>query len=232
MELLQALTHEIRTPLTTIRTLVRSLLKRSQLAESVLKRLEAIDQECTEQINRMELIFRAAELETQATPSTPTGLTSIALENLLHQSIPYWQKQAQRRNVQFDLVLPSKLPTVVGNSHLLHQVLAGLMEKCIRSLPNGGQIRLEVATAGSQLKLEFRTQRERADRPLKALGNLLMFQPETGNLSLNWEVTKNLFQAMGGKLIVRQRLLQGEILTVFLPLDSADAEAQAFPLTQ
>ena len=56
------------------------------------------------------------------------------------------------------------------------------------------------------------------NNPLKALGNLLMFQPETGSLTLNLDVTKNLFQALGGKLIVRQKPEFGEVLTVFLPL--------------
>jgi signal transduction histidine kinase len=47
---------------------------------------------------------------------------------------------------------------------------------------------------------------------------LLTFQPETGNLSLNLNVTKNLFQLLGGKLVVRQSPQQGEVLTIFLPL--------------
>jgi hypothetical protein len=32
------------------------------------------------------------------------------------------------------------------------------------------------------------------------------------------DVTKNLFNALGGKLIVRQRAHQEEVLTIFLPL--------------
>ena len=57
VELIQALTHEIRTPLTTIRTMTRLLLRQPDLAPRVLTRLSAIDRECTEQINRMELIL-------------------------------------------------------------------------------------------------------------------------------------------------------------------------------
>ena len=45
-----------------------------------------------------------------------------------------------------------------------------------------------------------------------------MLQPETGNLSLSMAVTKNLFQALGGKLIVREHPQEGEVLTIFLPL--------------
>jgi len=59
---------------------------------------------------------------------------------------------------------------------------------------------------------------------LRSLGQLLMFQPETGTLSLNLAVTKSLFQALGGKLIVRDRPQQGEVMTVFLPLEMSSME--------
>lgn len=99
MELLQALTHEVRTPLTTIRTLTKLLLKRQQdFKPKVVQRLQTIDRECTEQIERMELIFRAAEFE-----STPTAkaveLVPFSLEQVFHQNIPRWQEKAKRRNV-------------------------------------------------------------------------------------------------------------------------------------
>lgn len=218
IELLQALTHEIRTPLTTIRTLTRLLLKRAQLTPDVVQRLEVIDQECTEQIDRMELIFRAAELETKPRKQQEVQLTSISLEQVLQQSIPRWKKQAQRRNVMLDFILPQKLPQIVSDPAMLDQVLTGLMEKFTRSLPTGGKIEVQVTTAGSQLKLQFLSEYVDQENPLKALGQLLMFQPETGSLTLNMNVTKNLFNALGGKLIVRQRPQQGEILTIFLPL--------------
>ncbi|MGQ4650496.1 histidine kinase dimerization/phospho-acceptor domain-containing protein [Lyngbya aestuarii] len=231
IELLQALTHEIRTPLTTIRTLTKLLLKRRDLAPEVIRRLEIIDHECTEQINRMELIFRAVELETAVFREVPVNLTSISLAQVFENSIPRWQKQAQRRNLTLDVVLPQKLPAVVSNPNLLDQVLTGLMENFTRSIPAGGQIQLQVIPAGNQLKLQFQSHADpsKIGKPveakdstcptLKSIGQLLMLQPETGSLSLNLDVTKNLFQALGGKLIVRQRPQAGEVMTIFLPLE-------------
>ncbi|MEB3198906.1 MAG: histidine kinase dimerization/phospho-acceptor domain-containing protein, partial [Synechococcaceae cyanobacterium] len=46
LALLEALTHEVRTPLATIRTLIRSLLRRRELTPLVRQRLEQIDSEC------------------------------------------------------------------------------------------------------------------------------------------------------------------------------------------
>ena len=223
VELLQALTHEVRTPLTTIRMLTRLLLKRKDLGSDVLKRLRVIDQECTEQINRMELIFQATELEGKNKQGV--HLTPIPLEDLFTKSIPYWKKQAKRRNVELDVMLPEQLPTVISSPELLTQVLTGLMENFTARLPSGGKMKIQVTTAGSQIKLQLLSQtastpkssQDRGPSKGKSIGQLLTLQPETGSLSLNLNVTKNLFEALGGKLTVRQRAEMGEVLTVFLP---------------
>lgn len=229
VEFLQAFAHEVRTPLTTIRTMTRLLLKRRDLPANVISRLEIIDHECTEQINRMELLFKAAELQTSTCfRSTHTQLTPMSLDQVLQQSIPRWQQAANRRNLTLDVVLPQHLPTVVSNPNMLDQALTGLMENFTRSLPPGSHIQVHVIPAGDQLKLQLSPQLQCQDTskaptaklPIrKALGQLLMFQPETGTISLNIAATKHLFQAIGGKLIVRQRPHDGEVLTIFLPLE-------------
>lgn len=220
IQLLKALAHEIRTPLTTIRTLTKLLLKkRRQLGEEVTHRLESIEQECNEQINRMELIFRAIELETQTqNPASGLQLIPISLEQLLRQSIPRWQKQASRRNVILDVMLPKSMPHVVSDPSMLEQALGGLMESFTRSLPTGGEIKVQVTTAGNQLKLQLLSKNQDHHHWFESLGQLLMLQPETGSISLNWDVTKNIFAALGCKFTVRQRPQEGDVFTIFLPL--------------
>jgi signal transduction histidine kinase len=235
VELLQAIAHEVRTPLATIRTLTRLLLKRRQFDPDVVrKRLEMIDQECTTQIDRFNLIFKAVELEVsqqqaksqKSHQKPPIQLTPLSLGNVFNNSVPRWQKQATQRNHTLDVNLPPNLPAVVSDPTMLDQVLSGLIENFSRSLPSGSHIQMGVSLAGNQLKLQLESLAENNNHqggvtpksPLKSIGPLLMFQPETGCLSLNMSVTKNLFQALGGKLVVRQRSKQGKVMTIFLPL--------------
>jgi hypothetical protein len=228
VELLQAFAHEVRTPLTTIRMMTRLLLKRRDLPVNVISRLEVIDHECTEQIDRMELLFKAAELENLSQPSkfANSQLTPMCLDEVLQQSIPRWELAATRRNLTLNVVLPKQLPTVVSNPAMLDRVLTGLIENFTRSLPSGSCIQVQVIPAGDQLKLQLSPQfdcegkSQTKTAPIRqSLGQLLMFQPETGVISLNMTATKHLFQAIGGKLIVRQRPQNGEVLTIFLPLE-------------
>ena len=231
-ELLQAMAHEIRTPLTTIRTLTRSLLRRKDVSAEIRKRLSRIDQECTQQIDRFNLIFQAVELETTQSDRLRSSLTPIALNQIFQDSIPRWQQQAQRRNVSLDVTLPPNLPRITSDPALLNQVLTGVVEWFTQCLPAQSHIQMRVMLAGHQLKLQFAAESNIMDepsdsseagrKPLKSLGQLLMVAPETGGLSLNLDATKNLFHFLGGKLTVRQKPQQGEVLTVFLPLDTRE----------
>lgn len=228
-DLLKAMAHEIRTPLTTIRTYTRSLLKRDDLDPKVIKRLNNIDRECTQQIDRFSLIFRAVELEA-ASQSLKSPLSAIALHQVFQDAIPQWQQAAQRRNLSLEVGLPPELPMVASDPTMLQHVLTGLVELFTHSVSPGSHIQLHVVHVGDQLKLQFQSQidLEQADSSqsyappaLQSLGHLLMFQPETGGLSLNLEATKNLFHALGAKLTVRERSNQSTTWTVFLPLEAS-----------
>ena len=230
--LLKAMAHEIRTPLTTIRTYTRSLLRRKDLDSQIIKRLQSIDRECTQQIDRFSLIFRAVELEaaSQSPKSPKSPLSAIALHEVFQEAIPQWQKAAQRRNISLEVGLPPALPMVASDPTMLQHVLTGLVELFTHSVTPGSYIQLHVANAGEKLKLQFQSHVDPnqpnqasscAPPPLQSLGHLLMFQPDTGGLSLNLEATKNLFNALGAKLTVRERSNQGTTWTVYLPLESS-----------
>lgn len=234
-EFLKAMAHEIRTPLTTIRTYTRSLLNRDDLDDKVIKRLNSIDRECTQQIDRFSLIFKAVELEA-ASQSLRSPLSAIALHQVFQEAIPQWQQAAQRRNLSLEVGLPPDLPMVASDPTMLQHVLTGLVELFTHSVSPGSDIRLHVLHAGETLKLQFQSRVDPNQPqsqpicapPLKSLGHLLMFQPETGGLSLNLEATKSLFEALGAKLTVRERSSQGTTWTVFLPLKTSGL--QSYPI--
>lgn len=57
----------------------------------------------------MELIFKAVELESKSSALNDSiHLVPTSLENILNQTIPTWQKQAQRRNIILDVIIPKK----------------------------------------------------------------------------------------------------------------------------
>lgn len=229
LELLSALAHEVRTPLTTIQTLVKILLRRKTLAEDLRPWVEQIERECSDQIERFGLIFRAVEFETTQSHHSKVMLTKTPLKDAIDHCIPRWQKQASRRNLKLEIVLPQNMPQVVSDPSLLERILTSTIEHFTNQLPVGSNVRIEMQPAGNQLKLQLKSSASIdaktpansafVSSPLKAIGQLLTFQPETGSISLNLAVTKNIFQALGGKLTVRTRPQNGDVVTIFLPLE-------------
>jgi signal transduction histidine kinase len=150
---LEALTHEVRTPLATIRTLIRSLLRRSDLPALVRQRLHAIDGECSEQIDRFGLIFHAAELQRLPRSEQPLARTDLA--QLLIRLEELWQQQLQRRGLQLELDIAPGLPPVLSDPSRLETMLGGLVDRFSRRLPGGTTVQISLQPAGSRLKLRL-----------------------------------------------------------------------------
>ena len=219
LSLLEAIAHEVRTPLSTIRTLIRSLLRRNDLPETAIKRLQMIDTECSEQIDRFGLIFQAAELQRQ--PESPSVLAQTDLGSMIGLLTPSWEQQLQRRGIELSLAIASNLSPVLSDPSRLEPMLGGLVDRCSRGLPSGSQLVLTLQPAGARLKLQLHGQSpaergEVADspEPIAELGPVLSWNPDTGSLQLSQTATRRLLARLGGRLT--QRRDRG--LTVFFPL--------------
>ena len=222
--LLEALSHEVRTPLATIRTLIRSLIRRRDLPSVVMKRLRQIDVECSEQIDRFGLIFHAAELQRQPQPS---NLARTDLAQILESLEPAWTNQLERRGIELKLDLEAGLPLVLSDPRRLEPMLGGLIDRASRGLPAGSGLTLLLGAAGARLKLEILAQppsRETGPSELTGqepsqtakVGAVLSWDPSTGSLQLSQQATRQLLASLGGRY--RQR--EDRNLTVFFPVAS------------
>jgi hypothetical protein len=173
LSLLEAIAHEVRTPLATIRTLIRSLLRRNDLPETAIKRLEMIDTECSEQIDRFGLIFQAAELQRQ--PEGPSVLAQTDLGSMISLLTPSWEQQLGRRGIELTLSIASNLPSVLSDPSRLEPMLGGLggslqsrpsQWKPARSHPSTRWSSSQVATARPKSCRTWRRARQsRTNRP-------------------------------------------------------------------
>jgi signal transduction histidine kinase len=228
LALLEALTHEVRTPLATIRTLIRSLLRRRELPPLVRQRLEQIDGECSEQIDRFGLIFLAAELQRQPGSGQPLSASELArtdLSHLLSELEEIWRRQLARRDLSLLLTIAPDLPPVLSDPSRLETMLGGLIDRFGRSLRAGSEVRLSLQPAGPRLKLQLSSS-DHAGRDDGAdggardgtgtdlVGPVLSWNPATGSLQLSHQATRQLFHRLGGRLTERG----GSSLTVFFPL--------------
>ena len=221
-KLLEAISHEVRTPLTTIKTLISSTLKKYDMDEKIKSRLIQIDNECTEQIDRFGLIFNAAEL-VSGDFSPPQSLASINLGEILKNLSPYWEAQLERKGIALKLDIPKELPEILSNSEKIELMLGGLIDKNTRGLKEGSTLILELRPAGQKVKLQLYVQKDNSDVREKNsksdgsdLGPVLNWNPQTGSLQISQAATQKLLASLGGH--VTQRRDTG--LTVFFPIST------------
>ena len=218
-KMLEAISHEVRTPLATIKTLISSTLRKYTMDQTIRSRLIEIDNECTEQIDRFGLIFNAAELvNSESSPSQQ--LTGIDLGGILNKLSPNWINQLRRRGIILKLDIPDELPDILSNSEKLEIMLRGLIDKNTRGLKEGSILTLELRPAGQKLKLQLIVQTENLDSKKNYkldgsdIGPVLNWNPQTGSLQLSQSATQKLLASLGGR--VTQRKDSG--LTVFFPI--------------
>ena len=223
-KLLQAISHEVRTPLATIRTLISSTLRKYNMDESMRSRLIQIDNECNEQIDRFGLIFNAAELVSNEI-SPANQLARINLGEILYKLSPIWSKQLKRRGISLKIDIPNQLPEILSDSEKLELMLRGLIDKNTRGLREGSSLILELRPAGQKLKLQLKVQKldiASKDIPNKEsgsdIGPVLNWNPQTGSLQLSQIATQKLLASLGGH--VTQRKDTG--LTVFFPISDSN----------
>jgi hypothetical protein len=222
-KLLSAISHEVRTPLATIKTLISSTLKKYNMDESIRHRLIQIENECNEQIDRFGLIFNAAELVSNKVP-TLNHLAKINLAEIFKKLAPVWKKQLNRRGISLKIDIPCQLPLILSDSEKLELMLRGLIDKNTRGLKEGSTLILELRPAGQKLKLQLKVQKlDNKKKDLQKrdngsdLGPVLNWNPQTGSLQLSQNATQKLLASLGGH--VTQRRDTG--LTVFFPISDS-----------
>ena len=222
-KLLKAISHEVRTPLATIRTLISSTLKKYNMDQSMRNRLIQIDNVCNEQIDRFGLIFNAAELVSNEV-SSQNQLAKINLAEIFNKLSPGWKKQLNRRGISLTVDIPSQLPHVLSDSEKLELMLRGLIDKNTRGLQEGSKLILELRPAGQKLKLQLKVQKLDSSKKEildgengSDIGPVLNWNPITGSLQLSKIATQKLLASLGGH--VTQRRDTG--LTVFFPISDS-----------
>ena len=223
-KLLEAISHEVRTPLSTIKTLISSTLRKYKMEDTLRNRLIQIDNECTEQIDRFGLIFNAAELVSSES-SRNKHLTSINLGEILHNLSPNWISQLNRRGISLRIDIPDDLPKVLSNSEKLELMLGGLIDKNTRGLKEGSTLILELRPAGQKLKLQLIVHKNddnlndnHSKQHGSDIGPVLNWNPQTGSLQITQSATQKLLASLGGHVTKRR----DTGLTVFFPISDID----------
>jgi signal transduction histidine kinase len=218
-ELVASASHELRTPVATVRGYLESALQRGselpgalrvdlEIAEAEVRRLQRlIDDLFT--LSRAEAGRLALRLE----PASVGEVAQRAVETMAPLAWNQWR-------VQLVSEIPSPLPPALADAERLQQVLSNLLGNAVRHTPPGGLVAVSVAADHGQVRLEVRDTGEGIapeDLP-RIFDRFYRGRAEAGEgAGLGLAVARELVEAMGGAISVTSAPGEGSCFSVTVP---------------
>jgi len=128
--------HELRAPLTLIRTEAEVTLRRPRSAEEYQASLQTVLAEAERLARMADQLLTLARAEAGA---LVTPVTRVELAALLEETVRLWQPLALARSVNLTSRAEAAVE-VLGDADLLRRLLDNLIDNALRHSPPGGQV--------------------------------------------------------------------------------------------
>ncbi len=241
-EFVGSVSHELKTPLTTIKLLAHLLQRTPLNDEDRINYLKTIATECDRQIEFVGNLLDVSRIEAGAYTLRQERLEVI---ELITSCVEVERHRAALLGLELIAEIPNDLPPVRGDFEPLRRVVRGLIDNALKYTPAGGTVTVSVHRAGETLAIAvkdnglgilpvdmshvfekfYRAGAAQSDGGANQSTALGTAAPGVG---LGLYLAQRVVAQLNGKIVVASEDGRGTIFTVILPLwiDDSDAEAK------
>jgi len=219
--LLDALTHNLRTPLTSIKASVTALMtaeaSAALSAEGRDELLHVIDEE-TDRLNRFIEGLSAAGTSTQRLTPRP-----VAVDDILRVALA--RAETLTRDYHVDVAVTEKLPTLSVDAASITEVLYILLDNASKYAPPHSTIRIAVSPGRGDVELSIADEgpgippHARAqvfDRFFRVPGTQ-SYDPRRKGIGLGLSIARRLVEAHGGRIWIDDAPAAGTVVRFTVP---------------
>lgn len=233
-DFVSGVSHEMRTPLTTIKTLAR-VLKRGRVSESERAVFfDTIEAECDRQI---DLVLNLLDLSRIEAGTFSIALSPVDIRAVIDACVTIERHNAESRHQELTAELPGSLPQVLADRTVLRRVLCGLIENAIKYTPDGGRITLTADSEAGWVRVNItdtgrgilaediphifeKFYRGRAPSP-QPRGDTVEVTDEVAEapgVGLGLYLARTIIEEVGGRISVQSVAGRGSTFTISLPM--------------
>lgn len=217
-DLLSAVSHELRSPLTALVGFSELLAHQPDLSPQASKRAREIYQEATRLARMVEELLDLSRLEAGRLPVHPRPLDLLPI---LRSAVERARLQSDRHTVSLEA--PESLPPVLADGDRVRQVMDNLLENALRYSPQGGPVRVWVEVREGFLAVSVEDRglgippeyQERVFEPFFRVPSEEVRRVRGTGLGL--ALCRSLVDAMGGQISLWSQPGRGTRVTFTLP---------------
>ncbi|HEX3471853.1 MAG TPA: ATP-binding protein [Silvibacterium sp.] len=219
--LLDSVTHDLRTPLTSIRAAATTLISQPQMSEPQRREMYAVVDEESSRLDR--LIGQAIEMAQLDAASIHVQVRPESVREIIELALEEAQPLLGDRTVDVDV--PENMPNVAMDRRLVRRVMRHLIENAARYSPPGSPLRI-----GSRIE-DYRLLVSVEDHGpgIEDFEQPLIFnkfyrgrnqKPGISGTGMGLAIVKAIMVAHGGGIEVLSRPPRGALFTFWLPVEN------------
>lgn len=215
--------HELRSPLTAMRTALEVTLDRERTSAEYRELLADLIEECTSLGSLINHLLLLAEGD--------AGLLhaegEVQLDELVQRAVDMFQGIAEQRNVSLHVKAPQPI-TIPGNRVHLREVIHNLVDNALKFTPEGGRVSLELSAASGSSQVQLRVCDTGMGIPAEDLPKVFerfyradksrQRDRSTGGNGLGLSICQAIVRSYGGQISIESTLGKGTTVTVTLPV--------------
>ena len=220
-DLVANVSHELKTPLTSIQGFTQAILDGViQTPEETRQAAQVIFDESNRMNRLAQDLVTLARLEGETNHSQ---FKPLDISKLAYSVADLFNPQAAQAGVRLDLDALD-VPEVMGDDDQLVQVISNLLDNAIKYTPHGGSVRLSVCSRGSNVEMRVTDtgtgiHPDDRERIFQRFYRADRSKPGTG---LGLAITRQIVLTHGGTIRVADNPPQGSVFIVLLPAADND----------
>ncbi|MGI4952034.1 MAG: sensor histidine kinase [Janthinobacterium lividum] len=220
--------HELRTPLTSLIGFIDTLRGPAADDPPAQARFLGIMAEQAQRMNRLIddlLSLSRIELTEHQPPAD-----RVEVEGLVRRAAELFEPRTKARRIKLDLVLADTLPSVLGDTDQLDQVMQNLLDNAIKYGREGGTVRIAAHTAEGRVTVSVSDDGSGVPRAHLPRLTERFYRADkhrsraVGGTGLGLAIVKHIVSRHRGRLLIDSTEGVGTTVTVSLPVAGSPAE--------